>query len=155
MNPDRPEQLAQRARAMNDHPSLRGFGIRLSYPDLARVRIDIDAIPAFMRGGIGDDAIVNGAALSALCDLLIGGAGALVDATANTATVQLSIRFERPLRGERISGEARVDHATARTVFASAELYDEGGGVCVRCQGLATLFPSRATTASPGAPART
>jgi uncharacterized protein (TIGR00369 family) len=134
------ERLAEHAQRMSTHPSLQAFGVKLSYPDTTRVRIDIDAIPASMRGGIGDDAIVNGGALSALCDLLIGSTSALADDTARSATVQLSIRFERPLRGDSISGEARVDHHTRRTVFASAEICDSTGQVCVRCQGLVTLL---------------
>jgi uncharacterized protein (TIGR00369 family) len=134
------ERLAEHAQRMSIHPSLQAFGVKLSYPDTTRVRIDIDAIPLSMRGGIGDDAIVNGGALSALCDLLIGSTWALADDTARSATVQLSIRFERPLRGDSIRGEARVDHHTRRTVFASAEIYDASGQVCVRCQGLVALL---------------
>jgi uncharacterized protein (TIGR00369 family) len=134
------ERLAEHARRMSAHPSLQAFGVRLSYPDTSHVRIDVDAIPLSMRGGIGDDAIVNGGALSALCDLLIGSTWALVDDTTRSATVQLSIRFERPLRGDSINGEARVDHRTRRTVFASAEIRDAGGQVCVRCQGLVALL---------------
>jgi uncharacterized protein (TIGR00369 family) len=134
------ERLAEVARHMSNHPSLTAFGVSLSYPDTSRVCIAIDAIPLSMRGGIGDDAIVNGGALSALCDLLIGSTWALVDDTMRSATVQLSIRFEQPLRGDRIRGEARVDHHTRRTVFASAEISDESGQVCVRCQGLVALL---------------
>jgi uncharacterized protein (TIGR00369 family) len=93
-----------------------------------------------MRGGMGDDAVVNGGVLSALCDLMIGSTAGLVDPGARSATVQLSIRFERPLRGQRIVGEARVDHSTGRTIFSSGELSDDQGRVCVRCQGLATLL---------------
>ena len=141
-HPPNAERLAQYAQRLTAHPSLRAFGVRLSFPDAARVRIDVDAIPISMRGGIMDDAIVNGGALSALCDLLIGGTSALVDDGARSATVQLSIRFERPLRGDRLQGEARVDHATARTIFASAEISDAQGQVCVRCQGLVTLLRS-------------
>ena len=134
------ERLAEHAQRMSAHPSLQAFGVRLSYPDTSHVRIDVDAVPLSMRGGMGDDAIVNGGTLSALCDLLIGSTWALVDDRARSATVQLSIRFERPLRGDRISGEARVDHRTSRTVFASAELRDADERVCVRCQGLVALL---------------
>ena len=137
--PPSPERLAQYARRLSSHPSLAAFGVRLSFPDAARVRIEVDQIPLSMRGGMMDDSVVNGGALSALCDLLIGSTAALVDDGSRSATVQLSIRFERPLRGDRLSGEARVDHATGRTIFASAEISDAQGQVCVRCQGLGTL----------------
>ena len=128
---------------MSAHPSLAAFGVRLFYPDLSRLRIEVSTIVDSMRGGLGDDAVVNGGALSALCDLMIGSTPLLVDPSARSATVQLSIRFERPLRGASIQGEARVDHATARTVFASAELSDDQGRVCVRCQGMSSLLRTK------------
>jgi uncharacterized protein (TIGR00369 family) len=137
------ERLAEHAQRMNQHPSLAAFGVRLFFPDASRLRIEVSAIPESMRGGLGDDAVVNGGALSALCDLMIGSTSFLVDLAVRSATVQLSIRFERPLRGATIHGEARVDHATARTVFASAEISDEQGNVCVRCQGMSSLLRVR------------
>lgn len=137
------EVLAEYARRCNAHPSLGAFGVTLSFPDSARARIVVDSVPLSMRGGLGDDAVVNGGVLSALCDLLIGCTCALVDPLARSATVQLSIRFERPLRGERIVGEARVDRATGRLVFASAEIGDGSGPASVRCQGIASLLGTR------------
>ena len=134
------EILEQCALRFNAHPSLGAFGVKLSFPDAARVSILVDSVPLSMRGGLGDDAVVNGGVLSALCDLLIGSTCVLVDPVSRSATVQLSIRFERPLRGQRIVGEARVDRATGRLVFASAEIGDGSGPACVRCQGIATLL---------------
>jgi len=134
------ERLAKYAELLNSHPSLSAYGVRLSFPDERRLRIEVSNVLPSMRGGMGDDAVVNGGVLSALCDLMIGSTAGLVDPGARSATVQLSIRFERPLRGQRIEGEARADHSTGRTVFASGELSDEDGRVCVRCQGLATLL---------------
>ncbi|HTV24251.1 MAG TPA: PaaI family thioesterase [Polyangiaceae bacterium] len=138
------ERLAKYAELLNAHPSLAAYGVRLTFPDEKRLRIEVSEVPASMRGGMGDDAVVNGGVLSALCDLMIGSTAGLVDPTTRSATVQLSIRFERPLRGLRILGEARVDHSTGRTIFASGELSDDQGRVCVRCQGLATLLRSNA-----------
>jgi uncharacterized protein (TIGR00369 family) len=144
------ERLAKYAELLNAHPSLASYGVRLTFPDEQRLRIEVGHIAASMRGGMGDDAVVNGGVLSALCDLMIGSAAGLVDPGTRSATVQLSIRFERPLRGERIVGEARVDHSTGRTIFSSGELSDDQGRVCVRCQGLATLL--RPTALASGAP---
>jgi uncharacterized protein (TIGR00369 family) len=150
------ERLARYAELLNAHPSLASYGVRLTFPDEHRLRIEVGQVAASMRGGMGDDAVVNGGVLSALCDLMIGSTAGLVDPGTRSATVQLSIRFERPLRGQRIVGEARVDHSTGRTVFASGELSDDQGRVCVRCQGLATLLrpsPAASGAASPsGAP---
>jgi uncharacterized protein (TIGR00369 family) len=146
--PERAAALARHAERLNAHPSLQYFGVRVAYPDASHVSISLDDPPLALRGGIGDDSVVNGGVLSALCDLAIGCTAALVDPESRAATVQLSIRLEQPLTGQRIRGEARVDRSTRRLIFASAELRDENGQVCVRCQGVATLLRGR-----PGAPA--
>jgi len=151
MNPSSPaltvESLQLYAERWTAHPSLRAFGVRLTFPATDRVRIDVDSVPLSMRGGLGDDAVVNGGALAALCDLVIGCTSALIDPTSHSATVQLNIRFERPLAGERIQGEARVDRSTRRLIFSSAEISDGAGQVCVRCQGIVTLIRRRADDA--------
>jgi acyl-coenzyme A thioesterase PaaI-like protein len=128
--------LAQYAERVNTHPSLQHFGARVAFPDESRVTVLVEPVPITLRGGFGDDRVVNGGVLSALCDLLIGCTAALIDPAARSATVQLSIRLEQPLLGERITGEARVDRSTGRLVFSSAEIHDESGKVCVRCQGM-------------------
>jgi acyl-coenzyme A thioesterase PaaI-like protein len=132
------ESLSRYAERWNLHPSLQYFGAKVAFPDAARVTVDVDHVVPAMRGGFGDDRVVNGGILSGLCDLLIGCTAGLVDPESRSATVQLSIRFEQPLLGERIAGEARIDRSTGRLVFASAELRDEAGQVCVRCQGIVT-----------------
>lgn len=134
------EQLEHYAQRLNSRPSLQQLGVRIWFPDSSRLRLRIDSISTLMRGGMGDDQIVNGGVLSALCDLAIGCTAALVDAARPSATVQLSIRFEQPLRGDSLEGEGRVDRATRRFVFASAEILDPRGQVCVRCQGMASLL---------------
>jgi uncharacterized protein (TIGR00369 family) len=145
---EREAALAGHAERLNAHPSLQYFGVRVAYPDASRVSISLENPPLALRGGIGDDSVVNGGVLSALCDLAIGCTAALVDPESRAATVQLSIRLEQPLTGNRIQGEARVDRSTRRLIFASAELSDENGQICVRCQGVATLLRGR-----PGPPA--
>ncbi len=134
------EQLERYALHLNARPSLQRFGVRIWFPDTSRLKLRIDSLPVGMRGGMGDDTIVNGGVLSALCDLAIGCTTALIDPTKPSATVQLSIRFEQPLRGDHVEGEARLDRATKRLVFASAELLDPQGQTCVRCQGIASLL---------------
>jgi len=143
MTPPTLEALEQYAALCNAHPSLSSWGVKVHFPDATRLLLRLDSVPPMMRGGLGDDAIVNGGVLSALCDVLIGCTCGLVDPTSRSATVQLSIRFERPLRGDLIQGEARLDRATKRLVFASAEISDAGGEVCVRCQGIASLLGGR------------
>lgn len=134
------EALGAYAQRWNEHPSLRVMGVRIHFPDTTRLTLAVDHVPPGMRGGLGDDGVVNGGVLSALCDLAVGCTAGLIDPERNSATVQLSIRFERPLRGPRILGEARVDRGTRRLIFASAELSDAAGQVSVRCQGIVTLL---------------
>lgn len=134
------EELQRYAEHMNSRPALEQFGVRIAFPDVSRLTLRVDSIPLGMRGGMGDDAVVNGGVLAALCDLAIGAAAALVDPARPSATVQLSIRFEQALRGGSIQGEGRVDRATSRLVFASAEIRDAAGQTCARCQGLVSLL---------------
>lgn len=140
------EALQQYADRCNALASFHNFGVKVVFPDVTRLQIRVDSIPPLMRGGLGDTAIVNGGVLSALCDVLIGCSCGLVDPTSRSGTVQLSIRFERPLRGAVIQGEARVDRATKRLIFASGELSDAQGEVCCRVQGIATLISGAAPT---------
>jgi len=143
MTPPTLEALEQYAALCNAHPSFRSFGVKVHFPDLTRLRLRVASVPLAMRGGLGDDTVVNGGVLSALCDALIGCTCGLLDPSSRSATVQLAIRFERPLRGEVIEGEARIDRAAKRLVFASAEISDADGEVCVRCQGIASLLGGR------------
>jgi uncharacterized protein (TIGR00369 family) len=132
--------LDRYAELCNAHPSLQSLGAVVSFPELTLLRMAVASVPPFMRGGLGDAAVVNGGVLSALCDLLIGCCCGMVDPQSRSATVQLNIRFERALRGTSVSGQAWVERATQRLIFASAEISDEQGQVCVRCQGIATLI---------------
>ena len=143
------EALQQYADFCNSLALVQSLGVKVHFPDVTRLQIRVDSIPPLMRGGLGDMAIVNGGILSALCDLLIGCCCGLVDPRSRSGTVQLSIRFERPLRGAQIQGEARLDRATKRLIFASGELSDAQGEVCVRVQGIATLISGSAPAAAP------
>lgn len=147
--------LDRYAELCNAHPSLQSLGVQVSFPELTLLRMVMPSVPPSMRGGLGDGAVVNGGVLSALCDVLIGSSCGMVDPQSRSATVQLDIRFERALRGTSIHGQARVDRATQRLIFASAEICDEQGQVCVRCQGIATLIgeSSRRVSGRPDDPA--
>lgn len=140
--------LERYAERCNAHPSLQSLGVHITFPELTLLRMTVAAVPPIMRGGLGDAAVVNGGVLSALCDVLIGCSCGMVDTQSRSATVQLNIRFERALRGASIHGQARVDRATQRLIFASAEISDEQGQVCVRCQGIATLVGDTALRVS-------
>ena len=133
-----PEQLARYAEHFSNSAALKAFGVRVSFPDGDRVHAVIDPVRPEQRGGLGMEA-VNGGVLAAMFDLVIGCAGALVDPTKRTATMQLSMSFERPVLGHKLLAVAKIDSAGKTTLFASAHIEDEDGKVCARCQGLVKL----------------
>jgi uncharacterized protein (TIGR00369 family) len=150
--PSRPtqEQLDRFAELFNKSQTLSFLGVRISFPEGRKVVAIIPEVRPEHRGGLGSDA-VNGGVISALFDLAIGSTPALRDPTRRAATVQLSISFERPLRGELLRAEATIDTMGASTVFASARMYDAQGVVCARCQGVVQV--SRMKWASGESPA--
>src|SRR3954449_5560493 len=98
------EQLETYARRFNENIALQAFGLRMDPPGNDRVIIRLDPILPPHRGGLGTSA-VNGGVLAAIFDLAIGSTPALIDPTRRTATMQLSISFEKPVHGDRLSCE--------------------------------------------------
>jgi|SRR5690554_381518 len=144
------KRLAAYADGFNQSATLGLFGVRIEFPDTQRVRAIIDEVRPGHRGGLGSDAI-NGGILAALFDLTIGVCGALVDPARRSATIQLSMNFERPVTGDRITAEAHIDRAGGTNLFASAVIFDAAGEVCARGQGVVRL--SRSGWANAGSPA--
>ncbi|MGZ3458255.1 MAG: PaaI family thioesterase [Archangium sp.] len=132
------EQLDRYAEQFNQSQTMKYFGVRLSFPQGEKVVITLPEVRPEHRGGLGTSA-VNGGIISALFDYAIGCTPALVDPTRRAATMQLSISFERPLRGNALRAEATLDTANISTLFASARMYDAAGQVCARCQGVVKL----------------
>lgn len=130
--------LRRYAEGFNASETLRYFNATLSFPSEELVRATIDPILDSQRGGLGSEA-VNGAILAGMFDLVIGCAAALVQPTKRAATMQLSMNFERAVRGDRLVAEAWVDRATRSVLFASAHIKDERGQVCAHAQGLVHL----------------
>jgi uncharacterized protein (TIGR00369 family) len=77
--------------------------------------------------------------LAAIFDLAVGCTPGLVDPTRRTATIQLSMSFERPVLGDRLTAEAKVDTAGGSTLFSSARILDQNGKACARCQAVIRL----------------
>ena len=136
-NPPPPsqEQLARYAELFNQSLTLKYFGAQVSFPEGERVEIRVDQIKPEQRGGLGTSA-VNGGVLAALFDFAIGVTPALIDPTRRSATMQLSMMFERPVQGNSLRVEARVNSAARSVLFATAILRDSQGIECARCQGL-------------------
>lgn len=144
------KRLAVYADGFNQSETLGLFGVRIEFPDTRRVRAIIDEVRPGHRGGLGSDAI-NGGVLAALFDLTIGVCGALVDPARRSATLQLSMNFERPVTGDRVTAEAHIDRAGGTNLFASAVIFDAAGQACARSQGVVRL--SRSAWANAGSPA--
>jgi uncharacterized protein (TIGR00369 family) len=132
--PSLPEQLARYADDFNQSQALKLFGTRISFPTTERVRIEIDPLRTEHLGGMGSD-VVNGGVLSAAFDLAIGCTGALVNPQLRNATTQLSLFFERPLRGRVLRAEAWINSHGKVLLFSSAEITDDAGRVCARGTG--------------------
>ena len=128
-------QLAKYAKLFNESQTLKYFGARVSFPDGDRVEVCIDQIKPEQRGGLGTSA-VNGGVLAAVFDFAIGVTAALVDPTRRSATMQLSMMFERPVQGNSFRVEARINAAARSVLFSTAILLDAQCNECARCHGV-------------------
>ena len=139
------DALRHLAEVWNSGPPMKHFGARLEFTRIDRVRAVIDPVQAFHRGGMGTDA-VNGVVLAGLFDLVIGTVGWLTRPETRSATVNLSMSFFRPTRGDRISSEARLVRAGMNLVFAAAEITDGSGEVTARCDGTCAVALGKSDT---------
>jgi acyl-coenzyme A thioesterase PaaI-like protein len=128
------EALGQLAAVWNTGPPMKHFGARLEFPRIDRVRAVIDPVQMFHRGGMGTDA-VNGVVLAGLFDLVIGTVGWLTRPDTRSATVNLTMSFFKPTRGEKIAAEGRLIRSGINLIFAAAEILDGTGEVTARCDG--------------------
>lgn len=142
------EELARTAELFNQTTPMTHAGFRLSFPSNDMVVAEIREVRAEHRGGLGT-AAVNGGVLAALFDLVTGCTALLVDTRRRTATVQLSMSFERPVLGDSVRAEARIDTRGRRTLFASARILDESGQPCAHCQAVVALARPGAAPAAP------
>ncbi len=142
------ESLKAYADGFNASLALRHFGTSIEFPDQARIRAVLRVQPNHL-GGMGEGAVINGAVIAGLFDLVIGCTGALIDPLRRSATMQLSMSFERPVSGTTISAEAWIDRAGSSTVFSSAQLRNGAGEVCARCQGVLRMTEMRWDGSSP------
>lgn len=145
-----PEALARYVEAFNESLTLKHFGVKVRFPDLSTCEVVLDPIRPEQRGGLGSDA-VNGGVLSAIFDLVIGCAPALIDPRRKSATVHLSINFLSPVRGSKLIARSRVTRGGNTLVFAEAEIVDERGDICATATGLSRL--SKESWAQSGTPA--
>ncbi len=132
------EQLDRYAFLFNQSAALKALSARASFPSFEEVELLIDPLLPHHRGGLGTEA-ANGGILAAIFDFAIGCTPALVDPTRRSATLQLSMSFERPLTGNILRARGKIDRSGSAMLFASAVIYDQSGVPCARCQGVASL----------------
>jgi acyl-coenzyme A thioesterase PaaI-like protein len=135
-----PERAAM-AEQWSAHPGMRHLGARADFANPESVRVYIDPIEAYHRGGLGTEA-VNGAVIAGLFDVAIGIVGHFQTMGRRAGTAQLNIQYLRPLLGDRISIEARLLRAGSNLVFAAAEAKDQLGVVCARADGIVAVSGS-------------
>jgi uncharacterized protein (TIGR00369 family) len=113
-----------------------GVRVDLSEPDV--VRLYIDPIQPHHRGGLGTEA-VNGAVIAAVFDFTIGLVGHFCARGRRVGTAQINVHFIRPVLGDRFEVFGRLVRAGRSLVFATAELHDQEGTVCARCDGIVAV----------------
>ena len=64
---------------------------------------------------------------------------------------QLNIQYLRPVMGDSVEVVGRPNRVGRTLVFSSAELTDDQGKVCARCDGIVAISGSQGPT-SPDAP---
>jgi uncharacterized protein (TIGR00369 family) len=139
------ESLKALGQMWNAGAPMQHFGARLEFERVDRVRAVIDPVRDIHRGGLGTSA-VNGVVLAGLFDLVIGTVGWLTRPETRSATVNLSMSFFRPTRGDRVVAEARLIRSGMNLIFAAAEIFDEEGKVTARCDGTCSVAQGKTDT---------
>src|SRR4051794_6452156 len=136
-----PHSAAERPRLADEWsalPPMQALGARADFGDPEAVRVVIDQLQPFHRGGLGTEA-VNGAVIAGLCDAAIGMVGHFQASGSRVGTAQLSIQFLRPVRGDTVVAVGRLTRSGAHLVFARAEIRDGQGTVCAVCDGIVAI----------------
>lgn len=131
------EELAARLAAS---PIYDLLGLRIVAAGDGEVRVELDCD----RRHANVDGAVHGGVLALLADTAMGFAvRTQLEPDWHNKTLDLSIDFVRAVRlGDRLRAVARVDQASRRFRWASAEL-DAGGGVLARARSLNLVDPPR------------
>ena len=122
----------------NEHPGMQHMGVRVDLSASEVVRVYVDPVQPHHRGGLGTDA-VNGAVMAGAFDLTIGLVGHFCNLNRRVGTAQLHIHFIRPVRGDRFEVLGRLVRAGGSLVFATADLHDQQGQLCARCDGIVAV----------------
>ena len=126
------------AKRWNDHHAMRYLGAKVDLDDPAVIRLTVDPVQPHHRGGLGTEA-VNGVVMAGVFDLTIGLVGHFAALRRRVGTVQLNIQYLRPVQGDRFEVHGRLVREGRTLIFASAELFDQEGRVCARCDGMTAI----------------
>ncbi len=122
----------------NAHAGMRHMGARVDLSTPGLVRCVVDPVRPEHRGGLGTEA-VNGAVIAGIFDLVIGLSGYVHTRGRRAGVAQLSVQFLRPVLGARFETHGRAARVGTNLVFSTAELLDERGVVCARCDGIVAV----------------
>jgi acyl-coenzyme A thioesterase PaaI-like protein len=131
-------QLDAFAASWNEGAVVRHHGFLISYPRGERAVITLAEVQEHHRGGLGADA-VNGGILASMFDFAIGCTSVLAPPLRRSATIQISMSFERAVRGDSVRCEARIERTTGTLLFVTAEAIDAKEVVCSRATGIVSL----------------
>jgi uncharacterized protein (TIGR00369 family) len=109
------------------------LGVRLDLEDDHRVRLVLKSRTRAHAGGLGTDAL-NGAMIAGMIDCAMSVAGILHFRGRTCGTVQMSIQFMKPVRGEHPAVECHAVRRASNVVFLEARIFDANG----RCSVMAT-----------------
>ena len=126
------------AERWNEHHAMHHLGARVDLLDPAVVQLTVDPVREYHRGGLGTEA-VNGVVMAGMFDLAIGLVGHLAALRRRVGTVQLNIQYLRPVHGDRFEVMGRLVRSGRTLVFATADLLDQEGAICARCDGIAAI----------------
>ena len=128
-------------------PAMRYLGARVDLSDPALVRLVVDPVQPHHRGGLGTEA-VNGVVMAGLFDLAIGLVAHFTALQQRVGTVQLNVQYMRPVHGSRFDVRGRLVRRGRTLVFATADLVDQEGTVCAKCDGMSRSSAMRPASRS-------
>jgi len=117
---------------------MKHMGCRVDLSEPGVIRAVVDPVRPEHRGGLQTDA-VNGAVIAGIFDLVIGLSGYVHTRGRRAGVAQLNIHFLRPLNGNRFDAIATPTRVGANLIFSAAEMRDERGVVCARCEGIVAV----------------
>ena len=123
-----PMDADRRRRWQDGFNALAGMevmGATLDLSDDRLVRVHLPEVRAHHQGGLGSSA-VNGAVIAGLFDAALGVAGVIQFPGQRAGTVELSVKFLRPTRGQSVDAWAVALKRAEGLAFVEGELYAEG-----------------------------